>query len=275
MKIDPATQKLVNQLLLAQVGAEWHVTIPMQLDRTQYVKLNQVLEEAGGTWKRGKKAHVFAKDPSAVLNRAGAAGEIHTRRDDDFFWTPAPRAAQVVAMAAIEPGEVVLEPSAGAGALIDALPAHTGKVFAIERNVERRTALRARLCPAGKAPKGTVFRVLDLDDFLLAAREDFVPDAIDAVIMNPPFSKVGEGDYIDHVLHAWSLLAPGGRLVAIMPGRAGNVAHRSATKRDTFGAFLDEHVTHSVDLPAEAFAEAGTRVLTYCVRLDKPAARRS
>ena len=270
MKIDPATQTIVNQLLLAQVGAEWHVTIPMQLDRTQYLKLNEVLTEAGGTWKRGKKAHVFAKDPSAVLNRAGAAGEIHTRRDDDFFWTPPPIAARVVAMAAIEPGEVVLEPSAGAGALIDALPVHVCRaVFAVERNVERREALRM----AASRPGRKSVCVLDHDDFLDVRPGDFLPAApkgLDAVVMNPPFSKVGAGDYIDHVIHAWSLLAPGGRLVSIMPGRAGNVAHRSAKRRASFGAFLEEHVTHSVDLPADAFAEAGTRVLTYCVRIGKP-----
>jgi 16S rRNA G1207 methylase RsmC len=61
--------------------------------------------------------------------------------------------------------------------------------------------------------------------------------------MNPPFSN---GQDIDHVRHAFDLLADGGRLIAIM---SEGTFYRSDKKAVNFRAWLDEHSGTSERLP--------------------------
>ena len=87
--------------------------------------------------------------------------------------------------------------------------------------------------------------------------------------MNPPFYGT---HWMDHVRHAWDFVAPGGRLVAILPVSA-HVAETKAhiqfrrwaervNGRYTYGMFTD--------LPPESFAESGTNINTVVFSLTKP-----
>lgn len=38
-----------------------------QLDRKQYLAVNEILEHIGGKWNRKQKAHVYAQDPTEAL----------------------------------------------------------------------------------------------------------------------------------------------------------------------------------------------------------------
>ncbi len=81
--------------------------------------------------------------------------------------------------------------------------------------------------------------------------------------MNPPFEN---GADIDHVLHAYSLLNPGGRLVAIMAG--------NKSKTDAKTVKFMELVNQSGSIennPAGSFLSAfrPTGVSTVTVILDK------
>jgi hypothetical protein len=87
------------------------------------------------------------------------------------------------------------------------------------------------------------------------------------VIMNPPFYGT---HYMQHVMHAWEFLKPGGMLVSVLPATAETGDSKA---HEAFRGWLEErkcgygHVFQ--DLPQEAFAESGTRVNTLYVVLRK------
>lgn len=113
----------------------------------------------------------------------------------DFFPTPANVADEMVQSADIREGMSVLEPSAGMGHIADRI-----RDAGVEPDVAELSGSRRELLEA----KG--YNIID-HDFM------DVESKYDRIIMNPPF-----GDRRDamHVQHAYSLLNPGGRVVAIV-----------------------------------------------------------
>ncbi len=93
-----------------------------QLERKQYLAVNAILEHMGGTWARKVKAHVFDGDPTDRLEQVLLTGEITPPKSYGYFPTPPTIAIKLIAMAEIEPGMSVLEPSAGQGGLADHVP---------------------------------------------------------------------------------------------------------------------------------------------------------
>ena len=87
------------------------------------------------------------------------------------------------------------------------------------------------------------------------------------ILMNPPFEK---GQDIEHVRHAYSLLAAGGRLVSVM---SEGPFFREDSKAQGFRAWLSEVDATTEQLPedafqgADAFRETGVR--TRLVVIDK------
>lgn len=76
----------------------------------------------------------------------------------------------------------------------------------------------------------------------------------DVILMNPPFHM---GADIKHILHACSLLAPGGRLVAICA---------NGNKRR---AALSQLASQWIDLPSGSFRSEGTNVETAMIVIDR------
>jgi len=119
-----------------------------------------------------------------------------------LFPTPPAIAEMMVEYAEIQPGECVLEPSAGTGNLIDAvLNTVDTEVLAYEINQGLCSGL-SRKFPEYKAQ-------IRQRDFLEVT--DF-QGCYPKIIMNPPFEN---GTDIAHILHAIKFLKPGGRLVAL------------------------------------------------------------
>jgi predicted RNA methylase len=120
------------------------------------------------------------------------------RRNDglDFFPTPASVADEMIETAGLTEGMRVLEPSAGMGHIADQIREAGVEPDVVEFSGDRRELLQA---------KG--YNVVG-HDFMDVTDGDY-----DRIIMNPPF-----GDRRDaaHVQHAYDLLKPGGRVVAIM-----------------------------------------------------------
>lgn len=164
----------------------------------------------------------------------------------ELFPTPAQVAARMVELAGIEAGDVVLEPSAGTGALIEAAKA-AGlplQINAIEKNI----ALAERLATAHED-----VRVMGVDFF------DVKPghiESADVILMNPPFHNAID---IEHIKHARGFLKPGGRLVAICAG-----GPRQAEK---LRPLVEECGGDWEPLPAGTFKASGTNVSTVLLTL--------
>ena len=88
--------------------------------------------------------------------------------------------------------------------------------------------------------------------------------------MNPPFSVPGaKTAYIEHILHAFTLLAPGGVLTTIAPDHF--IRHEDQRSQ----SFLEFVTTNGSFEPnhANAFRETGASVQTVTIALEKPTER--
>lgn len=156
----------------------------------------QVLAAIGGA-KQPEGHWLFDYEPTDVIAEIAASGCIPDQRAHQFYPTP-PALARVLAdMAEIGDGHTVLEPSAGQGGLADLLPKERTDCIEVAE-------LNAKVLEA-KGHKVTVA------DFLALHTNRKLYDRI---VMNPPFS---DGRAEAHTRHAADMLAPGGRLVAILP----------------------------------------------------------
>lgn len=168
----------------------------------------------------------------------------------DFFPTPEEYAADLVDRLGIEPGMVVLEPSAGHGMLAEAARDAGATVEAVEVASDLRDILQEK----GFSLVG--------NDFM----ETTPSQRYDAVIMNPPFSNDMD---IDHVRHAFDHLKPGGRLAAIVSSMAGQ---RSNKKNKAFREWLDDLGASEEMMPEGAFKDSlnPTSVRTKIITIEKP-----
>lgn len=231
------------------------LTITAQLARPDYVALNKVLELAGGKWDRKSKAHVFSGNASDAIEPVVLTGEITDgKKELGQFFTPPDLAVRVVQLAGIEPGDKVLEPSAGNGALVRAARAAGGHIWAYEIDPVLHKATRdsnefyGHFLGGGFACK----------DFLGV---DPAP-VFKKVAMNPPFDKK-RSDLI-HVRHAYKFLQRGGKLVAIM---SAGVMFRPDALSGGFRLAV-EKVGGSIErLPDDSFKESGTSVSTCIVQM--------
>ena len=159
-----------------------------------------------------------------------------------LFPTPRDIAAQVIDLAAVDPTHRVLEPSAGTGALVDALDAIPGaQVVAVEISVSLADNLRIR---------SNTKHDIRCADFL-ECNGDL--GMFDRIVMNPPFER---GADITHIKHAIGFLKPGGRLVAICAN--------GPRQREQLMPIASEWI----DLPAGSFKSQGTGVNTAMLVID-------
>lgn len=154
----------------------------------------------------------------------------------------------------LQPGAKLLEPSAGTGQLLRALPGVSPfpgnrqtllDVTAVELNADLAGALKS---------SGLATRVCS-SDFLECTVEDLGgPFAV--ILMNPPFA---DGADIKHILHAVPMLAPGGRLVAICA--------QGPRQQRVLGTLVEARGGTWEPLPEDAFKHAGTGVRTALITI--------
>ncbi len=155
----------------------------------------------------------------------------------------------------------VLEPSAGNGALAKAVLdyAPSAQLVAIEPNRERALSIV-------RHPSITVH--IDTFERYVETR----PAPFNSIIMNPPYSTSESPTlWIDHMHLAWRLLAPGGRLVAILPN---GVTFRQDRRHREIRELLDSQGDYS-ELPADSFISSGTGVRTVVAWMSRPTLPRS
>lgn len=116
----------------------------------------------------------------------------------NLFQTPEPIAERMAAMLPLV-GRI-LEPSAGLGRLY--------------RAIRKLSACHVTLVEQSPECCAELYREIDEDSACHLVQGDFLSFAgkFDTIVMNPPFKM---GTDVKHILHALSLLAPGGRLVSL------------------------------------------------------------
>ena len=154
--------------------------------------IRSYIVQAQKTWRKHHAAMILATQSIKELEESGMLQIVPT---------PPELADRMVALADVRPGQLVLEPSAGTGRIIDAIRrnAHGYAITAVELNCNMAHRLRT---------------VDGVDD---TRQADFLEcngdlGTFDRIVMNPPFANA---DDIKHIMHALKMLKPGGRLVAI------------------------------------------------------------
>lgn len=225
-----------------------------QLDRKDYVKLNEVLSALGGKWTGRKvQAHVFdctagelSERMEAVLN----SGEfVDEKKLYEFFETPDDLADRMVKLSGLKPHDLLLEPSAGRGALLAAAKraVSTFKATVIEPKGDNTVRLLAQ---------GYQVVISTFEEWQVYTKNK---DRFDVVLMNPPFQKACE-----HTVVAYSLLRPGGVLVGIMPS---SIEFRQDRKYATLRALIEE--SGSMERLSEGtFKGSGTGVNTCLIEIN-------
>ena len=233
--------------------------------------------DAGGAWDwrmaydlmQAAAIQVLLRGDNAVDDIATAkllASRLltETRRSEQQirlqqFSTPLPFAALAVQAAAIRKGETVLEPSAGTGALA-AFAARAGATLVFnEIDPFRQHLLRAVFGGEVTGHDGE-----HIDDLLQT------PVLPDVVVMNPPFASSVDRSRDKHIaakhlIAAAKRLAPGGRLVAIMP--PGFTPERDAAHWSRACGLLTPRL--ALTMPGQVYRKLGTTVETQLMVFDK------
>jgi predicted RNA methylase len=191
------------------------------------------------------------KDPAAE------SGETLRRKLDDlrfakipgYFPTPAALVARMIDESGVKPGARVLEPSAGSGSIANAAKAAGLSVSCFEKWHSLAEVLKLQ---GHDVTQG---------DFMEVEAPADPESAFDCVLMNPPFEN---GQDIDHVIHAFQFLKPGGVLVSVM---SASVSFASNRKAETFRKWIDLKGGELVALPSGSFKESDTGVETVMVKL--------
>lgn len=215
---------------------------PEQLDRKLYLQVNKALEAMGGKWDRKSKCHIFDEsvDVEDVFNQVIETGEaIAVFKKIQFFETPDSIIDIMLEHAQIEPGMLVLEPSAGKGAIAKKLMDAGAAVDACE--------IHKPFC-----------KILSQLNIVLREGNFLGYMAIPSyqrIVANPPFAKQQD---IDHVSHMVDCLLDGGILVSVL---AAGFTFRKNSKVTNLKTKLDRKCqwqTHC--LPEGAFKQSGTNV---------------
>jgi phospholipid N-methyltransferase len=185
------------------------------------------------------------EDPIKKLER-----DLIGKKIDGYFPTPRELVEQMLEYADIQAGHQVLEPSAGKGNIADVIKeSEPGADIDV---IEINSGLRSMLKQKG-------YNVVS-NDFI-----DYSGKKYDRIVMNPPFENFQD---IDHVMYAYEMLKPGGKLVAIMGAGVKN----SRKKAVEFRQWIEEAGSYIEDLPEGSFksSERQTGVATVMVAIEKP-----
>jgi hypothetical protein len=182
------------------------------------------------------------------------SGTRNQREGVDYFATPEPVGLKMVEWASLYPGESMLEPSAGHGAIARYTP------FGVKLTaVEPSTGLASRLAlvmPDSARLEQTTFEQLH------------VSNKFSGIVMNPPFGH-GGATAVEHIAKAAEHLKDGGRIVALIPtGPAADKAFDNFLHGGSPAA-INLYKLADIKLPPSTFQNASSSVMTRIVVLEK------
>ena len=217
------------------------VTLQSDVDADDYRKFKTIAEYAGGLYVNKNTGHVFKSTPETTRKTLETCAETvdngRKLNAADFFPTPDSVGDEMMKTLELydsgfgwdtenlnhshtDKGFVVLEPSAGDGALIDAFLRYADSkeqglrdnttIIMIENDPLRTELLRLKYAELSKDRPNLKIRILEGDFMDISA--ETLGGPVNAVLMNPPFN-----DWKKHYAHAESLLAREGYIASILP----------------------------------------------------------
>jgi hypothetical protein len=223
-----------------------------QLDRKLYLQVSKALESIGGKWNRKYKGFIFITDPQVLMDKLIEGESVNLKKEYQFFETPPDLADYLVSLADLSSFDTILEPSAGQGAIIQAINKVAPNIcvsycelMETNRIILTRKNLNCR--PVG-------------------VNGDFLTSHINKhnkIIANPPFH--GNQD-IDHIYKMWECLAEGGRIVTIASLHWRENHHK---KESDFQRWVLEHNVDLDYIRRGEFKESGTLVGGCVMTIDK------
>jgi type I restriction-modification system DNA methylase subunit len=239
----------------------------LKLDRKLYQEVAKSLELIGGKWKSGKiSGFVFQENPEELLKAISQGEKRNLKKEFQFFPTPPAVAERLVELAELKSGDMILEPSAGQGAIIKAIDRELSVLQQVNEKYNLGVTITNKVYAYELMPVNRVF-LKKIENCELIG-EDFLTEAgktlYDKIIANPPFSKNQD---IEHVLKMWECLKPGGMIVTIM---SKHWQHCNFKKETAFRNWLTDVNADIHEIEAGAFKESGTIVGSCIVVIDKP-----
>lgn len=242
----------------------------------EYDALKPLIGFLNGCWREKTKCFVFGYNPQNILKdmidmyHTGYLDRGNTEYKDwsgevpisllpfiyrewqeriHYFPTPDKLAKKVVDMCEIEKGDIVLEPSAGQGALLKYVPEGV-TLQVVEKDEHNCKVLRSK----GYKVNNCSFEDYAKNKCMLRPTK---------VIMNPPFFNHFD---MKHIVMAYEMLKKGGTLVAIMSENNLYYEGKVVTK---FWEFLKQTNASLTTVPFGEFANSGTMVYTVLIRIVK------
>lgn len=242
-----------------------------------YVEAFEESQEGDG-WKKylpgsktegtGGKANDYRQEQATDFDRAKAVyfgkqkknSRTKSQEGHDYFATPEPIGYKMVQWLQSKPGQSLLEPSAGDGAIARWMPDNTYNTV-VEPSRDLTPKLMRNV--AGAKVVESTFENFDLHN------------KFDGIAMNPPFGHGGK-TAVEHVAKAYQHLKNGGRLIAIIPDGPACQKHFDKwfygdpeAKRKADRGIADGVLMADIHLPSVTFDRAGTSVNTRMVVIDK------
>lgn len=223
----------------------------VQFNKKSYAEAKKWIEEAGGSWQGGKvQGFTFPFNAERVFNILHEGKRCNLQQEFQFFATPPEVADWLVMLAGgVHEDEKVLEPSAGTGAIIDA----------IHRSCNDLVVDCFELMPENKEllSKKSNINILG-DDFTT-----YDLGLYDKIIANPPFSKNQD---IRHVRRMYEHLNNGGTVAAIM-----SCHWKIASEKECadFREWLKDVHAKVCDIEEGSFKQSGTGIETTAVIIQK------
>lgn len=209
----------------------------------------------------GIKPHKKPADTPAVPRKTSTKNSrTKSQEGHDYFATPEPIGYKMVQWLQSKPGQSLLEPSAGDGAIARWMPDNTYNTV-VEPSRDLTPKLMRNV--AGAKVVESTFENFDLHN------------KFDGIAMNPPFVHGGK-TAVEHVAKAYQHLKNGGRLIAIIPDGPACQKHFDKwfygdpeAKRKADRGIADGVLMADIHLPSVTFDRAGTSVNTRMVVIDK------
>jgi len=240
-------EDLINSIKKMTVNGN-RLELPKDEQFDNYSQVKKCLITAGGKYK--KCGFEFSEDASIVQSRLVGGEVINDKKKFQFFPTPSGVVDLLMNHACIHSDMLVLEPSAGQGAIVDGiveLGAHASMIELMPENIKvLNRKYEKELTPL---------------DFLNINPEEHIK--YKRIVANPPFTKNQD---VDHVLHMYKFLHEGGLLVSIM---SKSWVHGSQKKQISFREWLSSVDSYTEEIPQGAFKESGTNISTMLVVINK------